>query len=87
MKEHIRTVENQKSTDSDSVNGRIGLLVKKYEMGYSKFEGLVNVSRGVIYNIAALNGKKSKPNYDTLVKIVENSVVSPDWLLMGRGDM
>lgn len=68
-----------------TVNDRIGMLIKELNINKNSFSKAVNTSASVIQNI--VGGRKSKPGYDLLNKIVGTFDVNPTWLLIGQGEM
>jgi len=53
------------------------------ELNNYSFAKRLGVSQTVIYNIADLKGRQSKPSYDLLTKILKVTNADPSWLLLG----
>lgn len=80
-------VLNNKHRDM-SINQRIKDVVDRMcEGNVSEFARIVGVKQPVIRDVVGT--KQSKPGFDTLSRIVDNSTlnVDADWLLTGRGEM
>jgi transcriptional regulator with XRE-family HTH domain len=76
----------QLSKGSHAINGRIDHLIKFYNLNVSQVAKKLEVAPTVINNI--IKGRKSKPSYDLLVKILESfDRVSSEWLITGEGEM
>lgn len=69
-----------------AINDRISNLIYALEMNPNSFADTIGVKGTVIYNI--IKGRRSKPSYDLLQKIVltYNSINS-NWLLQGEGNI
>jgi len=67
-----------------SINERIDYLIKDLRMNANSFAVRLDASDSLIRNITS---KKSKPGYDTLVKIVRTYNLESDWILLGIGEI
>ena len=68
---------------SNEINDRIRLIMNALELNNYSFAKKLGVSQTVIYNIADLKGRQSKPSYDLLTKILKVTNADPSWLLLG----
>lgn len=67
------------------MENRIRQLIDYYKINTGQFEKKIGASNGQIYTLLSRGGSL---NYATLVKILENcNEISPDWLLLGKGEM
>ena len=74
------------SNEETSVNERIQQIINHYKLNKSSFSREIGLGNSMtIGNI--VGGRKSKPGYDILYKIVERFPVCPAWLLTGKGPM
>lgn len=75
---------SNKFLNSDSIQGRIQILINKFEGGInSQFAKAINMSEGNIR--AYLNG--SQPKAEVLEKIVRYYDINPEWLILGKGEI
>lgn len=73
-----------KNLNSDSIQGRIQILIDKFEGGInSQFAKAINLTEGSIRSY--LNG--SQPKADTIEKIVKYYDINPEWLVLGVGEI
>lgn len=69
-----------------TINERIELTIKELGLNNNSFAKKLNVSRTVTFNITS--GRKTKPSYDLLEKIVLTfDNINAEWLLRGNGEM
>lgn len=68
------------------VNDRINRLITVLEMNPTSFSESVGVNVTVIFNI--IKGRRSKPSFDLLVKILNTyENLNAEWLIRGDGAM
>lgn len=68
------------------INDRIFKLIKVLEMNPTSFSDSIEVSVTVIFNI--IKGRRSKPSYDLILKILKTySRLNAEWLMKGEGSM
>ena len=68
------------------VNDRINRLITVLEMNPTSFSDSVGVNVTVIFNI--IKGRRSKPSFDLLVKILHTYPnLNAEWLIRGEGAM
>lgn len=68
------------------INERFERIVKERFNGNKRaFANAIGVSATVIENVVGT--RKGKPSYDVIEKVCANANVSPDWLVLGKGDM
>ncbi len=66
------------------INDRIAALIESLGISPNRFCEAVKVNPTVIHNI--IKGRRSKPSYDLLEKILTSyEEISSDWLLRGEG--
>jgi len=71
----------------NDINSRIRYLIQYLEMNTNSFANKVGVAQAVIYNIVDEKGRKSKPSYELIVKIIKSFDINPAWLLINKGHM
>lgn len=74
------------------IQDRISLLIKTLNMNKNSFSKKIGVTNTVIGHIVVGNsfneGKRNKPSFDLLVKILDSfPEVNSEWLLRGKGTM
>ncbi len=68
------------------INDRINRLITVLEMNPTSFADSVGVNVTVIFNI--IKGRRSKPSYDLILKILrKHKKLNSDWLIKGSGAM
>ena len=68
------------------INDRIFKLIKVLEMNPTSFSDSIEVSVTVIFNI--IKGRRSKPSYDLILKILKTyNRLNAEWLMKGEGSM
>jgi len=68
------------------INDRIYKLIKVLEMNPTSFSDSIEVSVTVIFNI--IKGRRSKPSYDLILKILRTyDRLNAEWLMKGEGSM
>lgn len=68
------------------INDRINRLITVMEMNPTSFSDSVGVNVTVIFNI--IKGRRSKPSYDLILKIMNTyQKLSSEWLIKGDGPM
>jgi len=72
--------------EKNNINDRIRLLVKVMGMNNNSFANLIGTSQSVIFNISDKKGRKSKPSYDVIMKILNATEVDLHWLMKGEGE-
>ncbi len=76
----------QKIETPEDVRDRIALMIKVFAKNPNAFSAELGVPNTQIYNI--IKGKRNKPSFDLLVKILETfPQIRVEWLVMGRGKM
>lgn len=68
----------------DDIHTRLRQLIFDLKLNASSFAKHIGVSPGVVNNIVA--GRRSKPSFEILQKIVETTGVNSLWLITGKGD-
>lgn len=72
--------------EKETVNDRIQKIIDHYSLNKSSFSKAIGLGNSMtITNI--VTGRKNKPSYDVLRKIVEHFPINPSWLLVGKGAM
>ena len=72
--------------EKETVNDRIQKIIDHYKLNKSSFSKAIGLGNSMtITNI--VTGRKNKPSYDVLRKIVECFPINPSWLLIGKGAM
>ncbi len=68
------------------IDNRIKKLIRVSGMNLTSFSSIVGVNVTVIFNI--VKGRKSKPSFDLILKILKAyDGLSSDWLMKGKGPM
>ena len=68
------------------INDRISRLITVMEMNPTSFSESVGVNVTVIFNI--IKGRRSKPSYDLILKILKTyGKLNAEWLIKGMGAM
>lgn len=69
-----------------TINERIGHLISILQMNKNSFAKRLNHTNStIIGNI--VSGRKNKPSFDVIYKIVTSFDVNANWLITGRGEM
>ena len=70
---------------NNQIKDRIFKLLNEENLSSSKFADIIDVQRSSISHI--LSGR-NKPSLDFIQKVLRNfPAISPDWLIIGKGDM
>lgn len=70
----------------NTVNERIRMIAESLFKGnVNELCRAFNIKQATMSNI--VSGRMSKPSYEVILAIVENSEVSADWLITGEGEM
>lgn len=68
------------------INDRLNRLITVMEMNPTSFSDSVGVNVTVIFNI--IKGRRSKPSYDLILKILRTyDKLNAEWLIKGEGTM
>ncbi len=68
------------------INDRLNRLITVMEMNPTSFSDSVGVNVTVIFNI--IKGRRSKPSYDLILKILKTyDKLNAEWLIKGEGTM
>lgn len=68
------------------INDRLNRLITVMEMNPTSFSDGVGVNVTVIFNI--IKGRRSKPSYDLILKILKtHDKLNAEWLIKGEGAM
>lgn len=69
-----------------SIKDRFNSIINEcFNGNQSAFAKAVGVNPTVIANV--VGPREGNPSFDVLVKICANANISPEWLLLGKGDM
>lgn len=69
----------------ESINERILSLIELKNLNKSSFCSKVEIKPQTLHNI--ISGRKTKPSFDVLKKILEHfSDVNAEWLIKGKGE-
>jgi hypothetical protein len=76
-----------KTGSKTEVNDRIAALISALGMNNNSFSVAVKVAAPVIYNIVDPAGRRSKPSFEVLEKILLSfDNINLEWLLLGKGE-
>ena len=84
----MKNREDIKDWGKSSINERIAYLIDQFfEGNATKMATAIDVKQSTIRDIVGT--RKNSPSFDTMEKIVAYTTlsVSPEWLLLGRGDV
>jgi hypothetical protein len=69
------------------INDRIAALISALGMNNNSFSVAIGVAAPVIYNIVDPEGRRSKPSFEVLEKILLSfDNINLEWLMLGKGE-
>uniref|UniRef100_UPI0040470F9B hypothetical protein n=1 Tax=Roseivirga sp. TaxID=1964215 RepID=UPI0040470F9B len=71
-----------------SVNDRLQLIMKHFDLSVNSLAKELNLSRTAIHNIVSENGRRTSPSHDFYTKLKESyENINLNWLITGEGKM